>query len=98
MPIVKLARLRNLGKKTLVGGLGPLDIVIEGLFAQHGVASGHGKDQIWADSLWGMIIPQSLGGPEWGDEIRLDKIAELGGEEYAAALNQEKEFNNIPGQ
>jgi len=91
----KLARLRNLGKKTLLWGLGPLDIVIEGLFAQHGVASGHGKDQIWADSIIGMIIPQSLGGPKFSDEIRLDKIAELGGEEYAAALNQEKEFNNI---
>ena len=91
----KLARLRNFGKKALLWGLGPVDIVIEALFAQHGIASGHGKDQLWADSIIGMIIPQSLGGPEWGDEIRLDKIAELGGEEYANALNQEKEFNNI---
>jgi len=91
----KLARFRNFGKKALLWGFGPADIVIEALFAAHGVASGHGKDQIWADSILGMVIPQSLGGPEWGDEIRLDKIAELGGEEYAAALNQEKEFNNI---
>jgi hypothetical protein len=91
----KLARFRNFGKKALLWGFGPADIVIEALFAAHGVASGHGKDQIWADSLLGMVIPQSLGGPEWGDEMRLDKIAELGGEEYADALNQEKEFNSL---
>jgi hypothetical protein len=91
----KLARFRNFGKKALLWGFGPADIVIEALFAAHGVASGHDKDQIWADSIIGMIIPQSLGGPEWGDEIRLDKIAELGGEEYAAALKQEKEFNSL---
>ena len=91
----KLARFRNFGKKALLWGFGPADIVIEALFAQHGIASGHGKDQIWADSIIGMIIPQSLGGPQWGDEIRLDKIAKLGGEKYANALNQEKEFNNI---
>jgi len=91
----KLARFRNFGKKVLLWGFGPVDIVIEALFAAHGVASGHGKDQIWADSLLGMIIPQSLGGPEWGDEMRLDKIAELGGEEYVNALKQEQEFNSL---
>jgi len=91
----KLARFRNFGKKALLWGFGPADIVIEALFAAHGVASGHGKDQIWADSLLGMIIPQSLGGPEWGDEMRLDKIAELGGEEYVNALKQEQEFNSL---
>jgi hypothetical protein len=94
----KLARFRNFGKKALLWGLGPADIVIEGLFAQHGIASGHGKDQIWADSLLGLVIPQSLGGPKFSDEIRLDKISELGGEEYANALNQEQEFNNILDQ
>jgi hypothetical protein len=93
-----LARLRNVGKKTLLWGFGPLDLVIEALFAAHGVASGHGKDQIWADSLLGMIIPQSLGGPKWGDKIRLEKIAAKGGEEYVHALKQEQEFDNILDQ
>ena len=94
----KLSRARNLGKKTLLLGLGPLDIVIEGLFAQHGVASGHGKDQIWADSLLGIVIPQSLGGPKFSDEIRLDKVSKLGGKEYADALKNEQGFIDIIDQ
>ena len=94
----KLARFRNFGKKALLLGLGPADIVFEGLFAQHGIASGHGKDQIWADSILGMVIPQSLGGPKWSDEIRLEKISELGGKEYVDALKQEQEFNHILDQ
>ena len=94
----KLNRARNLGKKTLLLGLGPLDIAIEGLFAQHGVASGHGKDQIWADSLLGLVIPQSLGGPKFSDEIRLDKISKLGGKEYADALKNEQGFIDIIDQ
>jgi len=94
----KLSRARNLGKKTLLLGLGPLDIAIEGLFAQHGVASGHGKDQIWADSLLGLVIPQSLGGPKFSDEIRLDKISKLGGKEYADALKNEQGFIDIIDQ
>jgi len=94
----KLARFRNFGKKAILLGFGPADVVLEGLFAQHGIASGRGKDQIWADSILGMVIPQSLGGPKWSDEIRLEKISELGGKEYVDALKQEQEFNNILDQ